>query len=299
MPTANKSDQLPVVATQDGMRSLAVALQDGLDDVLPGQLDAGRLLKLACLATSKEPKLLQCTKQSMILALTASAELALDPSGTLGMGWIIPFFDHKRKVMEAVFVPGWKGLVQLVYRSGRVESIMPAAVYEQDKFRYELGDKPVLIHVPAHPTPERKCWIATGSGHGKDGALAGTLVGAYVTWTVSGVRSFKFRWAEELEKIRLGSQAPLSPAYRNYTEDMLVKGAVKSAIAIMPLSEEDKRSIARATQNEEEKMRLKPFIDIESDPIEDGQHKITGKKPAECPKDEGPGKSDQDSEEES
>ena len=96
MPTATRSNEVAIVGSQDGMKSLAVALQAGLDDILPNQLDAGRLLKLACLATSKEPKLLQCTKQSMILALTASAELALDPTGTLGQAWIVPFFDHTR-----------------------------------------------------------------------------------------------------------------------------------------------------------------------------------------------------------
>ena len=280
MPTASKSNKLAIIGSQGNMKSLAVALQEGMDSILPNKLDAGRLLKLACLATSKEPKLLQCTKQSMILALTASAELALDPSGTLGQAWIVPFFDHRRKVMEAVFIPGWKGLVQLVYRSGRVESIMPAAVYEQDKFEYQLGDTPILKHTPARPTPDRKCWIATGGENGKDGALKGALVGAYVTWTVGGVRSFKFRWAEELEKIRLGSKAPLSPAYRNYTEDMMVKGAVRSAIAIMPLSEEDRQSIGRATQNENEKMGLKNFIDIDGDPVTDGAHPIQGTKPA-------------------
>lgn len=284
MPTASRSNELAVIGSQAGMKSLAVALQAGMDDILPNQLDAGRLLKLACLATSKEPKLLQCTKQSMILALTASAELALDPTGTLGQAWIVPFFDHKRKVMEAVFIPGWKGLVQLVYRSGRVESIMPAAVYEQDKFELQLGDSPRLVHTPARPSPDRKCWIATGGSHPKEGALQGSLVGAYCTWTVGGVRSFKFRWAEELEKIRLGSKAPLSPAYRNYTEDMMVKGAVRSAIAIMPLSEEDRSSIGRAAANEDDKMGLKNFIDISGDPITDGIHPIEGKKP---PKDDG------------
>ena len=289
MPTATRSNEVAVVGSQEGMKSLAVALQAGLDDILPNQLDAGRLLKLACLATSKEPKLLQCTKQSMILALTASAELALDPTGTLGQAWIVPFFDHKNKIMEAVFIPGWKGLVQLVYRSGRVESIMPAAVYEQDKFEYQMGDDPRLSHTPARPTPDRKCWIATGGTNGKDGALAGSLVGAYCTWTVNGVRSFKFRWAEELEKIRLSSKAPLSPAYRNWTEDMMIKAAVRSAIALMPLSEEDKQRIGRVTQNEDEKMGLKNFIDITGTTIPDGTHPIGAKdKDTPTPADESP-----------
>ena len=279
MPTASKSTAVQIVGSQEGMKSLTAALQGGLDDILPGKLSASRLIKIACIATTKEPKLLQCTKSSMILALTASAELALDPSGTLGHSWIIPFFDHKRKVMEAVFIPGWKGLVQLAYRSGRVESIMPAAVYEQDRFAYQLGDKPRLDHTPAQPTPERKCWIATRNEDDKKGTLAGALVGAYCTWTVSGVRSFKFMWAEELEKIRLSSKAPCSPAYRDWTEAMMVKGVVRASVALMPLSVEDQQSIAIATQSEDAAMGLKPFIDVTSEVIEDGAHPIGASTP--------------------
>jgi len=281
MPSASRSTDVALVGSQDGMRALTVALQGGLDEILPGQLSASRLIKIALIATTKDPKLLQCTKSSMILALTASAELALDPSGTLGHGWIVPFFDNKKRVSEAVFIPGWKGLVQLAFRSGRVQSIMPAAVYSQDKFDFQMGDDPRLFHTPARPTPDRKCWIADIQWKdGKlvsPGKLAGELVGAYCTWSIQGVRSFKFMWAEELEKIRLGSKAAASPAYTGWTEQMMVKGVVKASVALMPLSAADQQSIAIATQNEDDKMGFKPFLDVASEVIQDGAHPIGAK----------------------
>jgi len=295
MPTASRSNEVALVGSQDGMKALANALQAGIDEVLPPGIKASRILHLAMMATMKEPKLLQCTKSSMIVALVASATFALDPSGTLGHGWIIPIFNNKLGVMEAAFWPGWKGLVQIVYRSGRVESVMPAAVYEQNTFEYRLGDTPKLKHTPARPTPDRKCWIADVKWEkGKlvsPGKLAGPLVGAYCTWTVNGVRSFKFRWAEELEKIRLSSKAPVSPAYINWTEDMMIKGAVKAAIPLMPMSVEDQHLLTLATQNENDKMGFKPFIDVTGEVIKDGAHPIGAKDkdtptPAENPEDE-------------
>lgn len=45
------------------------------------------------------------------------------------------------------FVPGWKGLVDLVSRSGRA-SVWTGVVYRGDKFDYELGGNPYLRHKP-------------------------------------------------------------------------------------------------------------------------------------------------------
>lgn len=299
MPTASKSTALALVGSQEGMKALTKALQGGIDAILPPGISASKIVHLACIATMKNPKLLQCTRDSMILALTASAAFALDPSGTLGHSWIVPFFNNKLKVMEAVFLPGWKGLVQLTFRSGRVESVMPDAVYEQDEFKYQKGDTPRLIHTPTRPTPDRKCWIADVKWEkGKlvsPGHLAGSLVGAYCTWTVNGVRSFKFRWAEELEKIRLNSKAPVSPAYIDWTEEMMIKGAVKSAIPLMPLSVEDMRLFTIATQNEDEKMGLKPFIDITGDPVTEGAHTIGAETTEADASEEGSDKPESDS----
>jgi recombination protein RecT len=45
------------------------------------------------------------------------------------------------------FVPGWKGLVDLVARTGRA-SVWTGVVYQGDLFEWELGDAPFLKHKP-------------------------------------------------------------------------------------------------------------------------------------------------------
>jgi len=51
--------------------------------------------------------------------------------------------------MECQFQLGYKGLLDLVYRSGDVSSIQAQVVYEGDEFDYSFGLEPTLRHVPA------------------------------------------------------------------------------------------------------------------------------------------------------
>lgn len=51
--------------------------------------------------------------------------------------------------MECQFQLGYKGLIDLAYRSGEVSIIQAHTVYENDEFQYELGLDPKLRHIPA------------------------------------------------------------------------------------------------------------------------------------------------------
>ena len=44
---------------------------------------------------------------------------------------------------------GYKGLIDLCYRSGEVSTVQAHTVYENDTFEYELGLDNKLRHVPA------------------------------------------------------------------------------------------------------------------------------------------------------
>jgi recombination protein RecT len=49
--------------------------------------------------------------------------------------------------MECQFVPGWKGLMDLMNRSGQ-GSAWTGAVFEGDDFEYQLGDSPFVRTCP-------------------------------------------------------------------------------------------------------------------------------------------------------
>ena len=65
----------------------------------------------------------------------------------LGQAYLIPF--KNKGVLECQFQLGYKGMLDLAYRSGEVSVIQAHTVYENDMFEYELGLDPKLKQIPA------------------------------------------------------------------------------------------------------------------------------------------------------
>ena len=107
---------------------------------LPKHMSADRMARLALTAFSTNKALQACKTDSILASLMTATQLGLEP-GINGQGYLIPYKD------TCTFVPGWKGLVDLVSRSGRA-TVWTGAVYEGDKFDYQLGDEPFCRHKP-------------------------------------------------------------------------------------------------------------------------------------------------------
>ncbi|WP_019652227.1 recombinase RecT [Variovorax atrisoli] len=107
---------------------------------LPKHMNADRMARLALTAFSTTPALQQCTPQSIAGCIMTAAQLGLEP-GIGGQGYLIPYKT------TCTFVPGWKGLVDLVARSGRA-TVWTGVVFEGDDFDYQLGDAPFCRHKP-------------------------------------------------------------------------------------------------------------------------------------------------------
>lgn len=107
---------------------------------LPKHMNADRMARLALTAFSTSADLQQCSPQSIAGSIMTAAQLGLEP-GVNGQGYLIPYKG------TCTFVPGWKGLVDLVARSGRA-TVWTGVVFPGDKFDYQLGDAPFCRHVP-------------------------------------------------------------------------------------------------------------------------------------------------------
>jgi recombination protein RecT len=107
---------------------------------LPKHMNADRMARLALTAFSTTPALQECSTQSIMGSLMVAVQLGLEP-GINGQGYLIPY---KR---TCTFVPGWKGLVDLVARSGRA-TVWTGTVFLGDEFEYQLGDAPFCRHKP-------------------------------------------------------------------------------------------------------------------------------------------------------
>lgn len=120
---------------------------------LPKHLNADRMSRIALTAFRRTPKLAECDPRSVFAAVIQASQLGLEPD-TLGRSYLIPYKVNKKvngqwhSHYECQFVPGWKGLMELMNRSGQ-GSAWTGAVFEGDEFVFQLGDSPFVKHIPA------------------------------------------------------------------------------------------------------------------------------------------------------
>ena len=123
--------------------------------VLPKHVTPDRMVRIALGALRQNPKLMQCTTESLVGGVMQCAQLGLEPNTPLGHAYLIPFDKRAKKngqwVVERTdvqVVMGYKGLIDLARRSGQIVSIAAHAVYENDVFEFEYGLDEKLKHVP-------------------------------------------------------------------------------------------------------------------------------------------------------
>ena len=122
-------------------------MKPAIKAALPSVMTPERFSRITLSALSANPTLKECTPQSFLGAMMTAAQLGLEPNTPLQEAFLIPFRNHGK--LECSFQLGYKGLINLAYRSGEVSIIQAHTVYENDEFQYELGLDPKLRHVPA------------------------------------------------------------------------------------------------------------------------------------------------------
>jgi recombination protein RecT len=132
--------------------------QDAIPVTARKYLQPDRLTRIALNALSKQPKLLQCTRSSVLLAVMDCVQNGLEPGGPLGHAYLVPFKNNKTNKFEATPIIGYKGYVTLAMRSGMFRAPPYVhLVYDQDRFELDLGGGEPPIHKFDHriPTSDR------------------------------------------------------------------------------------------------------------------------------------------------
>lgn len=104
---------------------------------LPKHLSNDRMARLALTAFSTSPALQRCSHQSIAASIMTAAQLGLEP-GVNGAGYLIPYGQ------TCTFVPGWKGLVDLVSRSGR-GTVFTGVIFKDQEYTYTDGARRDLV----------------------------------------------------------------------------------------------------------------------------------------------------------
>ena len=203
------------VTMQDYIKKMAPEIEKALPSVITPE----RFTRITLSALSANPTLQQCSPKSFLGAMMTAAQLGVEPNTPLGQAYLIPF-KNKGKI-ECQFQLGYKGLIDLAYRSGEIQIIQAHTVYENDEFEYELGLDPVLKHVPYK------------------GADKGSPVYFYAVFKLkNGGYGFEVMSAEEVrahaKKYSQSFGSDYSPWKTNF-EEMAKKTVLKKALKYAPM----------------------------------------------------------------
>ena len=124
------------------------------ENVLPALLkkhniEPAQFVQIVLSEIKKNEKLLTAFNEnpaSMFASILAGAEIGLIPSDMLGEFYLIPRkIDGKMSVTPLI---GYKGLVNIILRSGEVSKVHTQCVYEGEEFEPIFGLEPNIIHKP-------------------------------------------------------------------------------------------------------------------------------------------------------
>lgn len=203
------------------------ALKKQLSMAIPKHMSVDRLLRVAMTALRVNPKLMECTQQSLLACVMGCAQLGLEPEPFLGQAYLIPFKKNKKgqdgkwqSTMECQLIPGYRGYIALARRSGELQSLSAQVVYENDEFDLRFGLEEKLDHRPAEGD-------------------RGEVKGAYVVFRYKdGIHSFDYMSKEDIDKIRERSKSKDDGPWVTDYPEMAKKTVIRRHVKVAPLSVE-------------------------------------------------------------
>jgi recombinational DNA repair protein RecT len=153
----------------------------------------------------------------------------------LGLFYLVPYGNNCKPII------GYKGLIELVMRTGKFTNIEARTVHEQDHFSYSFGLNTDLVHRPA--------WDKRGN-----------LTHAYaIARPKKGEPFFDVMGLDEIERIRKSSKAGNNGPWINHYEEMAKKTVLRRMLKLVPSSIEVAQAIALDDEAEAQERLAKPM----------------------------------------
>lgn len=193
-------------------------LKTQVSQALPKHITPDRFMRIAMTAVQKQPKLMNCSQASLFTALITCSELGIEPDGR--RAHLIPYKDQCQLIID------YKGLVELVMRSGEVSKIHADVVCENDDFEVNMGE------ITAHKIDYRK--------------PRGEAYAVYSVVTLKdGNTKAEVMTRDEVEKIRKSSKAANNGPWVEHWNEMAKKTVFRRLSKWLPLSPELKENLAK------------------------------------------------------
>lgn len=211
---ANNTNQVKKASPSKGMEQLLTKMGGQIQKALPSMVSSERFQRVALTAFSNNTKLQQCDPMSFIAAMMQSAQLGLEPNTPLGQAYLIPYGK------QVQFQIGYKGLLELAQRSGKIKTLYAHEVRENDTFDIDYGLNQTLTHKP----------LLKGD--------RGEVIGYYAVYHLdTGGNSFIFMTKDEvLEHAKRFSKTYNSGPWQTDFDTMAKKTVIKQLLKYAPLS---------------------------------------------------------------
>ncbi len=123
-------------------------LKAAISAALPKHLQPDRFIRVALNATMRQPDLLECTPESFFRCLMDLSALGIEADGR--RAHLIPFWNNSvtPRRREVQLIIDYKGIAEMVRRSGDVSYIHCDCVYENDEWEFSFGSCAALRHKP-------------------------------------------------------------------------------------------------------------------------------------------------------
>lgn len=202
------------------------------------------------------PSLAKCDPMTVLGGIMTASQLGLE-FGPLGHAYLVPYKG------KATLIVGYKGLIDLAYRSGKLLSIEARTVYANDHFEYEYGLHPKLEHKPslAGDRGEPLCWY--GVAHLKGGGYY------FEVLSRSDI--------ERHRKFSASSNSSSSPWKSDY-DAMARKTVIRSMQPYLPLTTDERQgfsmdgaTIAGSTPEDLDVLDEEPWPIVDEDGVVEGE----------------------------
>ena len=205
-----------IVRSMDTVQDLIKANAEQLKSCLGRTMDWSRFAHIVLSEFKKTPALMNCTKDSVMSSVVVSARLGLEVGSTLGHLYLIPYKSTCTPIL------GYKGLIELVRRSGVVSKLEAHVVHANDRFEYELGMEPKLVHVPMLGGEKER----------------GERIAVYAIAVMrDGTKQFEVMDASEVHKIKISTQSggKYGP-WKDHESQMWRKTVIRRLVNYLPVS---------------------------------------------------------------
>lgn len=222
-----QNKQIAKTNEQSGLKVYINKMSGEITKALPKVgITPERFTRLCLSAVSSNEKLQQCTPNSFLAAMMTCAQMGIEPNTPLGQAYLIPYKNYKSNTTECQFQLGYKGLIDLAYRSGQIRSITAEIVYSNDVFNYELGLETKLEHKPCMTGPRGDIKCVYAVWRGKDGGYG------FCVMSVDDINEHRKRYKGN------------SDAWNTSWEEMAKKTCLKRCLKYAPLSIEFQKAVS-------------------------------------------------------